>query len=229
MGTEAVTVACVFRRSADYTPEYVYRLRDMVARHLHAPHRFVCLTNEKVDVETIPLITKWGRWWHKLELFRPQLFDGPVLYFDLDTVIVSDITDIALAKYDFACPTNWKGDSTAVMSSAVMAWDGTADNSHIFGTFDLSQRARYEKSWERWGDQGFIQDHLKRPFESLLVRWPGRLVHTKTNIWKGRHATDAQPPKGSSIVCFSGKPRPHQLPPENPLYKHWVGDHAGKH
>lgn len=229
MGSEAVTVACVFRRSADYTPEYVHKLRDMVARHLHAPHHFVCLTNEKVGVETIPLVTKWPGWWAKLELFRPRLFNGPVLYMDLDTVIVGDITDIALAKYDFAACTNWKGDRHDVISSAVMAWDGTVDHSNIFSTFTPAMIPQYEKSWARWGDQGWIQDHLKRPFESLLLRWPGRFVHTKTNVWKGRHATNVDAPKGASVVCFSGKPRPHQLPPENPLYKHWVGDHAGKH
>jgi hypothetical protein len=38
-----------------YPPEYVYRLRAGVKRHLKTPHRFVCVTNRKVDCETIPL------------------------------------------------------------------------------------------------------------------------------------------------------------------------------
>jgi hypothetical protein len=196
-----------------------------VQRYVKLPHQFVCLTSQRtLKCDTIPLVTSWKGWWAKLELFRSRLFAGPVAYFDLDTVLVSDITDIVAESYDFACPTNWKGGVTHI-SSAVMMWDGRIDNAHIFGAFKPAKIPDYEKSGHRWGDQGFIQDHLKRPFASLQERWPGRFVHTKTHIWKGRHATDAPAPKGASVVCFSGKPRPHELPEGNPLLRAWNGKH----
>lgn len=224
MGAETLTVACVYRPGGGFDDSYVYKLRDAFGRHLHVPHRFVCLTNRPLTVDRIPLERRWPGWWSKLELFRAGLFSGPVFYTDLDTVIVSDVTDIATAAYDFACGTNWKGCGTHI-SSAVMAWDGRTDLSNIYQSFDLAAVERYEQSWERWGDQGWIQDHLNRPFKCLLKRWPNRIVHTKTHVWKGRHATNAPAPKDASIVCFSGRPRPHELPPGNPLLRAWNGEH----
>lgn len=209
----------MYRPGGGYTDEYVYNLQRAVARYVQVPHRFVCLTDQRLKCETIPLVTRWPGWWTKLELFRPRLFDGPVVYLDLDTVLVSDITDIVTEAYDFACATNWKGGG-AHISSAVMAWNGLLDLSHIFTSFRLEMRREYE-TWQFWGDQGHVQRFLGRPFEDLLARWPKRIVHTKTHIWNSRRATPAAAPAGASIVCFSGKPRPHELDQQNPLYRAW--------
>ena len=49
-----LTIACVYKPGGGFTDEYVYRLREGVAKHCHVPHRFVVLTNEKFeDFETI--------------------------------------------------------------------------------------------------------------------------------------------------------------------------------
>jgi hypothetical protein len=108
------------------------------------------------------------------------------------------------------------------MNSAVMAWGGRLDLSHIFTEFDPKVIPEYEKTWQKWGDQAWTAEHLGFPFENLLKMWPGRIVHTKTDIWGGQKNLLAKPPAEASIVAFSGRPRPHQLPAESPLYKAWV-------
>jgi hypothetical protein len=41
-----VNVICI-KWGTKYGPDYVNRLRNMVQRHLHRPHRFVCLTEHR--------------------------------------------------------------------------------------------------------------------------------------------------------------------------------------
>lgn len=220
-----LTVACVYRPGGGFSDEYVYRLRDTVKRNCRVDHRFVCLTNQKLkNVETRPLLKNWPGYWAKLELFRSGLFEGRVFYLDLDTVLLNDCTDIMSAEYEFACGTSWKpsADGDKYVASAVMGWNGYLDLSHVYERFKPSVIPDYEQSWKRWGDQGWLQDNLERPFESLLNLWPERIVHTKTHIWGSTKNHMAVPPAKASIVAFSGRPRPHQLPPESPLYKAWV-------
>ena len=90
-----LTVASVFKSGGDYFPRYVRVLRDAVRRHLPVEHRFVCLTDVEVACERIPLVHGWPSFYSKIEVFRPGLFDGPVLYLDLDTVICGDLGDLA--------------------------------------------------------------------------------------------------------------------------------------
>ena len=86
-------VACVLRSGGIYSPEWVRKLRDGVARQFTVPHRFVCLSDVDVSAicERIPLVEDWPGWWSKIELFRSGLFDDTVLYFDLDTVPVGSL------------------------------------------------------------------------------------------------------------------------------------------
>lgn len=213
-----LTVVCVYSPGAGFTDEYVTRLKSAVEKNCSVPHRFVCITNSNLaNVETIKRATAWRNWWIKLELFRPGLFKGPVVYFDLDTLILNDITDILTYPHDFSCPTNWKGGETHI-SSAIMAWDGREDLSHIYGGFHTSMIIEYEQQWTRWGDQGFIQDTLSRPFTSLQRLFPGRIVHYKSHCIGTTKEFPGKAPKGASIVCFSGTPRPHEL--------NWILPHA---
>lgn len=220
-----LTVVCVYRPGGGFSPEYVYRLERAVRRSCRVPFRFICLTNQSLKVtKTLPLLKNWIGYWSKLELFRKGNFNGPVAYFDLDTAILNDITDILSETYEFAAASSWKGhaDAYKYMSSSVMLWDGTRDFSHLYEKFDPKVIPEYEQSWRRWGDQAYIGENIGVPFENLLARWPGRFVHTKTHVWGGSKNLMASPPKGASVVAFSGRPRPHQLPSESPLYKAWV-------
>lgn len=88
-----------------YTPEHVINLRNMLARHLRMPHRFVCVTDQPAipGVECVPL---WGcpigladmpsvpNCYRRLKLFADESFGPAVLSIDLDCVILNDITPL---------------------------------------------------------------------------------------------------------------------------------------
>lgn len=201
-----LTVACVYRPGGGFTDEYVFRLRDGLEKHSYVHDRFVCLTNQRLKgIETAPLINNWIGWWSKLELFRKGLFSGRVAYFDLDTMIVGDISDLISDPHDFICLTNWKGNGTHV-GSGVMGWNADLDFSYIYAAFHPRVIPEYEKGWEKWGDQGFVQSHLRIPFASYNEFYPGRIVSYKYHVRRQGFV-----PEGASVVCFHGKPRPADI------------------
>ena len=201
----ALTIACVYKPGNGFTDDYVYRLREGAAKHCHVPHRFVALTNEKFeDFETVKLTRNVPGWWNKLDLFRGDLFEGPVAYFDLDTMIVGDITDIVSKPQDFAMLRDFYGKNR--VASGMMVWDASKDWSVLYETFSPSRIPEYSKTMEKWGDQGWISNCLLEEPAVLQDQFPGRIVSYKVEMKARGVITD-----GVSIVCFHGKPRPHQI------------------
>ena len=209
METETnLTVVSVYRPGNGFSDDYITRLRDGVAKFCQAPHRFVCLTNEYLkDIECIKMAAR-GRsgYWNKLEVFRKGLFNGPVVYLDLDTVIISDVTDILTYPHEFTTGLNFKVKHGRSLASWFMAFDGRDDYQYLFDGYGPDTPTEYEQDWARWGDQGYTQDHLQREWTSLKDIFPDRYASYKWEIrrpWKI--------PTGVSFVVFHGKPRPHEV------------------
>lgn len=161
-----MTVACVFVRGEyPYTVEYVARLRDMVARWLDRPFRFVCLTDQPASmpwgVEPIAIAKLPGfAPWTKLELFNPiRQWAGRVLYLDLDSLVVAPLASIVDTPAAFAItadPTNAKPrprDSfgRAIVrrfNSSVMVWDGgTQTDFYTDWTPAVADRLSGDQDW----------------------------------------------------------------------------------
>lgn len=186
LGSEKLTVACVYRTGRVYSAEYVKRLKDCVDKHLNG-HNFVCLSDVDVPCERIPLSRSWGGWWSKIELFRLK---GKVLYFDLDTVIKGDLAEIAEYPHQFTMLTDFY--FPELLASGVMAWDG--DYSHIYREFDI------DADHPGRGDQGYIATKVKpERFQDLF---PEQFVSRKRP--KKRNDNER-------VVCFHGDPRPHTV------------------
>lgn len=208
-----LTVACVYKPGGGFSDDYVYRMRDSLAQHSKAHTRFVCVTDQKLPgIECVPFTRRAIGWWNKLELFRPGLFDGRVAYFDLDTMFVGDITDMLQEDdFRFMCTTDWLGRGTTI-NSTMMMWDARcAEIGAIYSASTQGADEKYSKGWQRWGDQGFIQDHLPIPFASINKLFPGRIVSYKINVRGKQHGRPDAVPAGASIVAFHGNPRPHQI------------------
>lgn len=218
-----LTVACVLKSGGIYTAEWVRKLRDGVARNLTLPHRFVCLSDVDVPCERIPLEYDWEvlaadytpkhdwrvapRWWSKIELFRPGLFDDTVLYLDLDTLITGSLDGIAAHPHRFTMADDpWRG-TPAPRCSAVMAWHG--DYSVIFNTFKdnpagMAHRYDVEAVQRgRIGDQAFIEDTVSadtfRPIFGPVI------ASYKCD------SLQSEPPKNASVVMFHGLPKMHEI------------------
>src|SRR6056297_1694046 len=90
-----ITVACVLKSGGDFDVRDVWALQEGVTSHLHEPHRFVCLSDVDIEgVDTIPLVHGWPGWWSKMELCRPGAVMGPLLFCDLDMVIIDDLAPL---------------------------------------------------------------------------------------------------------------------------------------
>jgi hypothetical protein len=203
----------------------------MVARNLTVPHRFVCLTDvTDVTCERIALTTDWPGFYAKLELFRPGLFHGPVLYFDLDTVIHRNIDALAVlsAKVMFGCASDPLGGH---MNSSVQAF--SVDCSFIFEQFQRASffdRRLRSHAWlllrhiglaglvkvgSSYGDQGYSEMCLGAravPLVHLDQALPG-FFSTFNFTAEAQH----EPP--GSVCLMMGKPKPHEIT------SGWVADH----
>lgn len=204
-----LTVACVLKSGGLYTAEWVERLQAGVTRHLSVPHRFVCLSDVAVPCERIVLEHGWPGWWSKMELFRVP-WSGPVLYLDLDCVVVGSLDEIAGHPHGFTMAHEYY--RPAQLCSTAMAWTG--DWSGLYRSFALDAAAnmvRYDSSQSRRqgkvGDQAFIEDWM---------RAHGQRVETFRDLFGERsiasykvHKCEQGPPAGAAVVAFHGQPKPN--------------------
>lgn len=168
-------------RGRTYSPLWVQRLRNMVARHLSG-HRFVCLSNVEIEgVETIPLQDSLPGWWSKLELFRPGLFPGSsrVLYIDLDVVIVGELEPLfehpgalVAMRAPHRGKTSYEGEKrvTKGLNSGTLAWTPGEQTEALYTAF----HPRFIK--ELRGDQDWITEQVSKP-AFFPKEWFCRLQH----------------------------------------------------
>lgn len=195
---------CVYKTGGDFTAEYVHRLYEMLDRNIDLPFQFICLTDSDEDVPGKRKLTyNWQGWWSKLEIFE---IEGPCIYFDLDTMVVGNITEFvwnlaranASDKMYMLTPFNKHRRSQGKFASGIMAWIG--DWRWLTRTFDPSAMLNYK------GDQVYINEALIKE---------GALIHPISNLidgicsykWHCRKGV----PEPAKIVCFHGNPRPHQI------------------
>jgi hypothetical protein len=185
-------VACVLRSGGDFDARDVIALRTGVAKHLPARHQFVCLTDAPIPgVLCFRLRDDAPKWWAKMELFRTDLFAGRVLYLDLDTLPVGDMT--RLASYDGAFAMIRDLGSPKRRQSGVMAFAGGGSG------------WIYDK-WQ--ADQGRIMQQYRGDGEWLhAITEADVLQDTEPGIyslkWQCRH----EPPADAVLVCGHGIPR----------------------
>jgi hypothetical protein len=203
-----LTIACVLKSGGIYTAEWVARLRAQ-CRRWAPPHVFVCLSDVPVVCDRIKLRHDWPGWWAKLELFYLR---GPILFFDLDTLIVGDLSDICgqldeldlTALRDFYRP--------AGIGSGMMCWD-----------FDLSRLPEtFAADPVRWmaecpgGDQQFVERHVNL---RAIVRWQDRLPGQIVSYKADRCETGAPP--GARVVCLHGLPKFGDMPVDSWARRAW--------
>jgi hypothetical protein len=208
-----LTVATVLKSGGIYDPLWVERLRRGVAQNLPGAHRFVCLSDVDVPCERIPLEHGWPGWWSKIELFR---LPGPVLYFDLDTVIVGNLVDIATAAIlaDFVMLRDFY-DSRHLQSS-VMAWCGDKV-AGIYEQFLPNPETLMAKQRARMGDQAYIEEWWGR---TPVLKWqdgvPGQIVSYKVHCRNGGGI-----PEDARVICLHGYPKFLDMPANDPARQAW--------
>jgi hypothetical protein len=195
----ALTIACVLRSGGLYTADWVAGLQANVARFA-PPHRFVCLSDLPVPCRRIPLVTGLRGWWSKIELFRPGLFTGRVLYLDLDVLVTGDLSALCRSA-GFFLAWGW--------NSSVICWD--APDTEVFDRFTVDQVDRLQ------GDQNWIVQ-CKPDVEPF----PDRLIFS----YRMHHLREQGMPENARVIACHGRPKPHEIADEW-FRPRWLRDRTG--
>ena len=206
-----LTVVCVKSGPGNYTHAWVNRLHRMVRQNLTVRHRFVCLTDDTggLTCTTKRLPEKGLGWYAKLAMFRKSLFDGLVLYLDLDVLIVGNLDFVTKFKGDFAILRDfYRPDG---YGSGVMLWN-----------------KEYPHVWENWlregcpphelGDQGWMEKQLPNAIR-LQDEFPGKFISYKVHC-----AERDELPEGAAVLSFHGEPKNADFPPEHWVSRIWKGE-----
>ena len=235
---KSVNCACVLY-GTKYSIVYVENLYNMLQRNCSYRVNLHVLTEAdrqlpdhviKHSLEEIPAITSERQyWWYKMQLFGLRI-TGPVLYLDLDTVLVNNIDwvwhlnpDKFYAIRDFKYL--WKP-ATTTINSSIMIWNPEKYN-WILDHFNKESISKIIKQYP--GDQDYISTLIvsTRDFEYLpadiALSWRWQAVDGgfdyKTRKYKQPNAGTSTNEKTSFLV-FHGKPKPHEVP-DVFVQKHW--------
>lgn len=227
--SSTIDCACVIHgHKYDWT--YVERLYNQLQRHLSAEVRFHVYTEHHRSVPPHMIkhcLEDWPgvsgpkkSWWYKMHLFNTQHHAGPLLYFDLDCVIVRSIDSLVAQPSDqFWCIRDFKylqASSVNVMNSSVMWWD-TRQFEWVWDHFNTQGVAQVVKRYP--GDQDFLQAEIgwdrRRYFDDQLFqsyRWQVAdggwdFVHRRPRA----PGTGAQLAPATSVIVFHGYPKPHEV------------------
>jgi len=211
---EHVNVVCVYWGNK-YPAKYVDRLRNMVARNMqHTNYDFYCITEEQIseDIKTLKPSDNWGTWWQKINLFNPEVVPpGKTLYFDIDSVIVGNIDDLAAMKTDLPLTIieNFSMNKRhCAHNSSTILWDsGDPRVTRIYEEFKKDSKRVMEGLH---GDQCWIWRVLKDD----VANFPSNLISSYKYHCRGK-----QLPPETRAVIFHGKPDPDEVNDK------WVAEH----
>lgn len=211
-------VALVLKSGGVYNHDYVNALANALKKHSTVEFELACITdnptgfNNKIDT-IIPFKHNYPKWWGKIELFRPDLFqDNRVFYLDLDTIIINNIDDILKLDVTFAGLRDFYHMDT--LGSGLLAWKPNHEIHNVYNNFVLKANSIINSYPQ--GDQKWINENIKHInyFQDLI---PNKIVSYKKNCLRQNIITI--PPK-ASIICFHGLPRPHMVNDEI-IKSHW--------
>jgi hypothetical protein len=234
---ETIDCACVIHGNA-YSWRYVEILYNMLSRNLTPKVNLHVYTEDDREVPA-PFIkhslTPWNiagprrAWWYKMQLFNSAHHSGPLLYFDLDTVIVSNIDWIwqQPLKYFWAVRDFkylWSPTSTG-LNSSVMWWD-TRKYDAIWQQF--IQEDLHKIMLQYRGDQDYITAKIRQPEQRFFD--PRRIKSWRWECLDGGYNFQTrqyqQPSMGTqinnstNILIFHGNPKPKEIS-DKFVIDHW--------
>lgn len=221
-----------------YGPNDVRLLQRMVARHLHLPHQFICITDQPevfaddADIRTVRI--DWtthvpGTCYVRLFTLSPEarkILGERVLQLDLDIIVVGDMTPIVTRDEDLVLwrnPRKWALTYPEVGHAKALSWFNGALMLHSPGTWGVVwQNFDPTKPGAR-DDQWLISDYVGKdnPYWDQshgIYRFAG-----PHKPWQGM--SGGVLPDDARIIMFAGssnKPWLEKTRAENPwIVEHW--------
>ena len=217
-----LTVWCLWWRDPaapdKYSAYYVQRLKREVKKYLSLPHRFICITDQKVDgVITMPPPENLPGWWGKISLFRPGMATTTNLFLDLDIILTGSLDELVLryGECPLAAPLNWAASGHGGVQSSVMVWKQSKYTLPIYRDF-RREWARWPpcndngtftpKGRGGWGDQEWVT-HLRDAGKlDVVPMFPPWVRSYKYHI-----RPTATLPAQCKVAVFHGSPKPAEV------------------
>ena len=228
-GTDVIDCACVIH-STGYDWIYVDRLYNMLKRHLPNEIRFHVYTEHDREVPEHMIkhtLEEWPgiagpkkSWWHKLQVFNPEHHEGNLLYFDLDTVVVRDISWITKldANYvwgirDFKCLQNPR---IATLNSSIMWWN-VRRYAWVWNQFKTTDITSLSSKYP--GDQDYLyatlgHNRIRYFNEEQIKSWRWQCLDGGYDFHARKHFAPGQGTYidgNTSVLVFHGYPKPHDI------------------
>jgi len=215
--SKKITIACVLKTGGIYDFKYVNALANAVARNVTIPYQFTCITNDDTNFNTnvhkiIKFKHDFPKWWGKIELFRPHIFESEQVFFlDLDTVIIKNIDEIISYSGRFCGLRDFY--KIVSLGSGLLSWQPKHHHS-IYNNF--LPKSRYIMNNTPEGDQRWIDDQVNKKdyFQDIFGK---KIVSWKKHCIKNNKIFI---PDEASIICFHGKPKPHEIQHET-IVSNW--------
>jgi hypothetical protein len=171
-------------------------------------------------------LTDWGiagprrAWWYKIQLFNSAHHAGPLLYFDLDTVVVDNIDWICQQPLRYFWAVRdfkylWKPNSTG-LNSSIMWWD-TRNYDAIWQIFQTENFDSILREYR--GDQDYITAKVRQVEQRFFD--PRRIKSWRWQCLDGGYNFQTQKylqpnigtriDTGTSVLIFHGAPKPSEL------------------
>jgi hypothetical protein len=218
-----INIVC-FKWGTLFSAEYVNKLYNAVERNVTVPHTFTCFTEnpEGVECNTQPFLNALPTWWYIIGLFnRDHGFEGKVLYMDLDTVITGNIDHIISLDTDFAITEDFyrpKGlQTTFIMWKPEWGY-------YLWDKYLQVAPSNPGPHFMR-GTNGFIETYTKdKDVDIFQDEFPSEFISYKVHI-KDKHKRMRDLPGNidtAKIICYHGKPRPHEMRNLVWMKEHWI-------
>lgn len=173
-----------------YTADHVNRLRSMVARNLHMPHEFVCITDTPEgiasDIRVVPYwpdLRDMGCCWSRIKVFAPEMAEviGPrFVSIDLDCVVTGDLTPLFDRPEDFII---WQDVDPRQPYCGSMFMMTAGARAQVWTDFDRNLSPERVKAGDFIGsDQGWFAECLG-PGEAMWTKDDG-VLSFRVNIEK---------------------------------------------
>jgi hypothetical protein len=181
------------------------------------------------------ILTDWGiagprrSWWYKMQLFNSQYHAGPLLYFDLDTVIVDNIDWIWQQSLQYFWSIRdfkylWNAQSTG-LNSSIMWWD-TRNYDAVWQQFSNANLGKILREYR--GDQDYITAHVRnaeqRFFDPRRIKsWRWQCLDGGYNFQTQKYLrpnTGTYVDADTSVLIFHGQPKPVDLT-DSVILQHW--------
>ncbi len=216
-----IKIICIkWNGRKQFNDEYVNKLFRGVQRNTSKEFSFMCFSNDATNldsaIEQKPITNFTGDWFSKISLYNKELYNenDQIFYFDLDTVIIGNIDDILSYEGDFAILQDFyrkKG-----YGSGFMSWRPHAVH-HMYQNY-RGQKCRH-------GDQGWCE--VQYPGADLWQNmYPQKVISYKIHVIKDPRlrpewTNNPGTLETASIVCFHGRPRPHDVVNLFWMKEHW--------